>query len=120
MLDRETDQLLATPPFDLIHPDDLVRSHEALERLAKGEASGFRHRLRHSDGSYRWISWNASVVDDRIYAVGRDVTNEERLQQLAVEKEAAEAATARANPRHRRPSSSAHPLTTILGLGRPG
>jgi PAS domain S-box-containing protein len=93
LLGRETAALLTTPPLELVHPDDRDSTRDAFNSLAHGEASGFRHRLQHQDGSYRWISWNASAVDDRIYAVGRDITDEQRLQELAIEKEAAEAAS---------------------------
>jgi C4-dicarboxylate-specific signal transduction histidine kinase len=34
----------------------------------------FESRFRRKDGSYRWLSWNATVDGNRIYAVGRDVT----------------------------------------------
>jgi PAS domain S-box-containing protein len=93
LLGYDTSTLLATTPLELVHPDDQKSTEAVLASLEHGEASDFRHRLRHRDGSYRWISWNASAVDDRIYAVGRDVTDERRIQQLAIDKEAAEAAS---------------------------
>jgi PAS domain S-box-containing protein len=43
---------------ELIHPDDLprVRQHHAsLEGLDDGETAVIEYRLRHKDGSYRWL-----------------------------------------------------------------
>lgn len=41
----------------LIHPDDLPRALALMEQEQLGIASGYEleHRLRHKDGSYRWI-----------------------------------------------------------------
>jgi C4-dicarboxylate-specific signal transduction histidine kinase len=56
----------------LLHPDDRKK---ALERSAEGNrALHFENRLRHKDGSFRWLSWTAVTDHDRIYAVARDVT----------------------------------------------
>ena len=56
----------------LLHPDDRKK---ALERSAEGNrALHFENRLRHKDGSFRWLSWTAVTDHGRIYAVARDVT----------------------------------------------
>ena len=36
----------------------------------------FESRLRHKDGSYRWLSWTGVADADRSYAVARDITAE--------------------------------------------
>ncbi len=51
------------------------------------EESGFEGaipaRLRHKDGSLRWISWTSAPADDTTYATGRDLTEErERVSRL--------------------------------------
>ena len=61
----------------LEHPDDdgMARAH--IEMLGAGEATvRFESRIRHRDGSYRWLSWTAVPDRDHIYAVARDVTAE--------------------------------------------
>jgi PAS domain S-box-containing protein len=59
----------------LLHPDDLSKSRAELARLAKGgKTQQFENRLRHKDGSFRWLSWTAVSDSGRIYAVARDMT----------------------------------------------
>jgi C4-dicarboxylate-specific signal transduction histidine kinase len=41
---------------------------------AENTTRQFENRLRHKDGSFRWLSWTAVPDRDRIYAVARDVT----------------------------------------------
>jgi PAS domain S-box-containing protein len=62
--------------FDrLVHPDDRERSRAALPLLADGRTPRqLENRLRHKDGSFRWLSWTAVRDGARIYAVARDVT----------------------------------------------
>lgn len=74
-LDR--DGLLALSFRDQVHPDDHRAVEGMMERLARGEAvDRFEDRIRHADGSWRWISWTLAPEGDVFYAVGRDVTGE--------------------------------------------
>jgi len=60
-----------------VHPDDQGAVREIIERLRRGETiTSFEDRLRHSDGSWRSISWALVPEGDVFYAVGRDVTAE--------------------------------------------
>ena len=70
----ETD-LVGTPFAWLVDPDDRSKTRAELARLAEGYgARQFENRLRHKDGSFRWLSWTAVPDRGRIYAVARDVT----------------------------------------------
>jgi hypothetical protein len=61
----------------LVHPDDAERTHAHIKKLAAHETTPlYENRLRHKDGSYRWLSWTGVADQDRIYAVARDVTAE--------------------------------------------
>ncbi|MDB5644292.1 MAG: hypothetical protein JWN07_3609, partial [Hyphomicrobiales bacterium] len=80
--------------LDLVHPDERAGAVRALERLQTGQAvERFEKRLRHNDGSWRWISWTAAPDEGVFYAVGRDTTAErsalialgERNRELAAE-----------------------------------
>ena len=65
------------PFMDLLHPDDVLPTLKEFERLLSGETRiGYECRVRHKDGSYRWLSWTAVPEGDTVYAVGRDVTDE--------------------------------------------
>jgi PAS domain S-box-containing protein len=68
---------------DLRHPDDRPHSEAGRAQLAQGVPTvRMENRLRHKDGSWRWISWTMTAENGLIYVAGRHVT---------VEKEAAAA-----------------------------
>jgi PAS domain S-box-containing protein len=70
----ETDLVGKTSEW-LLHPDDRRKSSPELERSAAGNrALHFENRLRHKNGSFRWLSWTAVADSGLIYAVARDVT----------------------------------------------
>src|SRR3984893_14795453 len=59
----------------LEHPDDGGITRAQLKKLGAGETTvRFESRLRHKDGSCRWLSWTGVSDNDRNYAVARDVT----------------------------------------------
>ncbi len=61
----------------LEHPDDQAKTMAEVEKLASGQQTvRFENRLRHKDGSYRWLSWTAVPDDELIYCVARDITEE--------------------------------------------
>jgi PAS domain S-box-containing protein len=61
----------------LEHPDDNGIAQAKIRKLGAGETTvRFEGRLRHKDGSYRWLSWTGVSDKDRNYAVARDVTAE--------------------------------------------
>ena len=70
------DELLGTPGEWLLHPDDRERSALELGHLIDGRKTlHFENRLRHKRGTYCWLSWQAALDQDLIYAVGRDITD---------------------------------------------
>lgn len=85
-------QLYSKPLIEFIHPDDVDATNLLTYRqLAAGHAVvNVQNRLRHQDGSYRWLEWSSSPSADRawIYAVARDITErkleEERLRAPAM------------------------------------
>ena len=59
----------------LLHPEDRDKTQAEQIRLTGGRKTArFENRLRHRDGTYRWLSWKAVPDRDRLYAMGRDVT----------------------------------------------
>ncbi len=76
-LGRSAEEIMAMPILDFVHPDDVRRTLEQRAAVAHGgEVKAFEARYRHEDGSYRWISWNATSTGGIAYATGRDVTDE--------------------------------------------
>ncbi|WP_420911753.1 PAS domain S-box protein [Sphingomonas turrisvirgatae] len=76
-LGRDVEALLALSFRDQVHPDDHSAVESMMEQLLRGETvERFEDRLRHADGSWRWISWTLVPEGDVFYAVGRDVTPE--------------------------------------------
>ena len=57
------------------HPEDIAEGGVA-HLAAGGINQRFENRLRHKDGSYRWLSWTAAAHEGLIYATARDVTDE--------------------------------------------
>ena len=86
-----SEELLAKPYSDFIHPDDLRSTSAEAEKLASGaQTISFENRYLCKDGSYRWFLWNAVPFPRQqlIYADARDITErkqaEERLRQYAI------------------------------------
>ena len=62
---------------ELRHPDDAAHSMAARAQLAQGVPTvRMENRLRHKDGSWRWISWTMTAENGLIYVAGRHVTAE--------------------------------------------
>lgn len=77
------EQLAAQHYGFFVHPDDRELVANAVEVL---NASGRRvhevvYRFRCRDGSYRWVAWESAVGPDGLaFAVGRDVTEQRRIE----------------------------------------
>jgi PAS domain S-box-containing protein len=61
---------------DVVHAEDTRITAAALLMAKRDRRAAVKNRLRHSDGSYRWISWIAALEGDLLYASGRDITAE--------------------------------------------
>ncbi len=77
------EELKARPILDLVHADDRVATQAEIAAIARGkEPLLFENRVRHRDGSYRWLSWNVRPVPGRgrTYAIARDITHQILLE----------------------------------------
>lgn len=84
VLGYTTTELLVSPFSSFIHPEDQLATQTEVERLAQGELTiAFENRYRAKDGSYRWLSWNAtaSPEEGKIYAAARDITDRKAAEQ---------------------------------------
>ena len=83
LLGHEREALVGRPFSDLLHEGD--RAAAARWMNASTETAGVHEaRALHRDGTYRWVSWNATpIVKERcVYTVGRDITELKKSQQL--------------------------------------
>ncbi|HEY9074917.1 MAG TPA: heavy metal translocating P-type ATPase [Anaerolineaceae bacterium] len=69
--------------LNLIHPEDLSATMEAMNTLASGkEIIDFTNRYRCKDGTYRWIEWRSKPVQDNlVYAAARDITERKQAEE---------------------------------------
>ncbi|WP_457584523.1 PAS domain-containing protein [Ensifer canadensis] len=74
--------------IDFTWPDDQIAMLKALQAAAKGGRYDFELRVKHEDGSPRWISWRTSQEDDIIYGFGRDITLEREQAETLKDTEA--------------------------------
>jgi len=82
LLGRREADLANLQLAELLHPDDQRPVFDTLRSLGNRQgAASLRARVRARDGSYRILDWTASAEDGLIYAVGRDVTEQEELQE---------------------------------------
>ena len=84
ILGWDTAELLGRDARWLYHPDDMAATVAEMTHIVGGGAPRlFENRFRARDGEYRVLSWQATMLGDRIYTNARDVT-EERRQQAAL------------------------------------
>lgn len=81
ILGWQPDDLVGRDHIDFSHPDDRDGSRAAHQRARAGMLRQYENRVRHQDGSYRWVSWVASAEGDRIYASGRHITAEKEAEE---------------------------------------
>lgn len=69
------EELEGTRFLDLVHPDDLNPTLEALSKLhSQKEILFFENRYRCKDNSYKWLEWQSYPAGEIIYAAARDTT----------------------------------------------
>ena len=79
-----TEEMLARPFLDFVHPDDrLPTLREVEKQVVIGEkVLQFENRYRHKDGSWRMLSWKSvPQPDGTMYAIARDITEQKREEQ---------------------------------------
>lgn len=82
------EELAATSSMDQIHPDDRARVLEASAKAAKtGRGERLEYRIRHKDGSWRFLESTASAIrgpegeTSGLVIVNRDITERRRAEE---------------------------------------
>jgi PAS domain S-box-containing protein len=86
ILDQSAEEFIGRSALDFCHPEEREAVDDELRRIAAqgAEERALRYRLRHKDGSWRVLEWNARrAVDIKgapcLVASARDVTARERV-----------------------------------------
>ena len=76
------EELTGRPFTDFIHPDDLESTLDTFAAQAAGQpVASLENRYRCKDGSYRWLLWSATAVEDgMVFATAMDVTERRRME----------------------------------------
>jgi PAS domain S-box-containing protein len=81
------DELTERQFLDLVHPDDIEDTRQALARLgSQQKVINFENRYRCKDGTYRWMEWNSVPAGNLIYAAARDITEKKRGEEALEER----------------------------------
>ena len=82
------EELAATSSLDQIHPDDRARVLEAAAKARNtGRGERLEYRIRHKDGSWRFLESTSSVIrspegeNEGLVIVNRDITERKRAEE---------------------------------------
>ncbi|MCS6791590.1 MAG: PAS domain S-box protein [Oscillatoriaceae bacterium SKYG93] len=81
------EQLLSIPFLELVHPEDREKTIAEFQKLITGkDVISFENRYRCSDGSYRWVVWNATPLTEKkiIYAAVHNISDR-KLAEIALQ-----------------------------------
>jgi len=79
-----TEEILARPFLDFVHPDDHAATLREVERqVSAGEnVLHFENRYLHKDGSWRVLSWKSVPhAAGLMFATARDITEQKRIEE---------------------------------------
>lgn len=111
---------------DIVHPDDIDRVQETLQEvIAEKVTADLDIRVRHVDGSWRWIHVRGQpVLDDdgepfRVVGIAQDITDRRRLEELERRRSSDQARLGELQQLTRLTSHSfREPLRNIAGYGK--
>ncbi|MCO5937101.1 PAS domain S-box protein [Mucilaginibacter sp. RB4R14] len=69
--------MLTTSSFDLIHPDDIIKTEAQLKNMLNGgDTTNFLQRMKTINGNYKTIEWTSTpeILTGNIFGIGRDVS----------------------------------------------
>ena len=73
----ENDEIAKFNVWDIIHPEDLENTKVEFQKMmTNGSIKLFLNRLYTKSGDYIYVEWNATFLNGKTYAVGRNVTQE--------------------------------------------
>ena len=88
LLGYKPEELTRRAAAELVHPEDqAVFSEHMLQLKANTEPVELELRLRHKDGSWRWLRWTAAPfpTENLLYVFARDVTARKQAEAKVLE-----------------------------------
>ena len=77
------DELKTIGFMNLVHPDDVQLTQNALSNLsARQPIINYRNRIRDKEGNFLWFEWQITTSQKVICIVGRDIDTEVHYQEL--------------------------------------
>jgi len=95
LLGYPADEIKAKHFLEFIHPDDRASTREEMKKRVNGRhTKHFQNRYRRADGTYVWIEWTSFPVPEKgvMYAVGHDITERKRAEEIRLQLEQEKAA----------------------------
>jgi len=81
LLGWREDEMIGASLADFVHPDDLQATTREVAKLSAGAHTlAFENRYRTRSGEYRLLDWTAVPEDERIHAIGRDITDQRAIE----------------------------------------
>ena len=90
ILGFSTEEILARPFIEFVHPDDRQSTINEVEKQLKGSPLAmFENRYICKNGSYKWLEWKATAVDEKevIYAAATDITERKQAEKELIKSE---------------------------------
>ncbi|MGD0506168.1 MAG: EAL domain-containing protein [Terriglobales bacterium] len=91
VLGYSPEELTETSAIEQIHPDDRPRVSQAAEKARlSGQGERVEYRIRHKDGSWRFLESTACAIRDatgqtnKLVIVNRDITERKRAEEMLV------------------------------------
>ncbi len=90
LLGYSTEEMLAKPWIEFVHPDDVEATENAKSTIVDGkEVYQFENRYVCKDGAVKWLSWNSFPYEKEgvMFGVVRDITQQKKNDQELKESE---------------------------------
>ncbi len=84
ILGFSSEEFLARPFIEFIHPDDRQSTINEVEKQLKGNpVARFENRYICKDGAYKWLEWGATAADEKgvVYAAATDITERKQAEE---------------------------------------
>lgn len=86
LLGYSKEELMRIPLLDLVHPEDLAKTNDEIEKQKSGgKVLHFENRWRCKNGNYVDLSWKSVPVGDAMYGAARDITKQKMFEKELID-----------------------------------